>query len=126
MLFPAIATISAALVFYTAAVFWEKRTGILRGRHLLLFWLGLICDTAGTTLMGRIAGEVFKLNFHGITGALAILLMLFHAGGATVVHGSKRPEPKAQFHKYSLLVWAVWLIPYVSGMVFGAGFSGPR
>jgi hypothetical protein len=40
--------------------------GILRGRYLLLFWLGFCCDTAGTTLMGRIAGGPIQLSFHGV------------------------------------------------------------
>jgi uncharacterized repeat protein (TIGR03987 family) len=57
MLLAAIIFITLALVFYTTAVFWEKKTGLLRGRHLLLFWLGLACDTTGTTLMGKLAGE---------------------------------------------------------------------
>jgi uncharacterized repeat protein (TIGR03987 family) len=119
MLVPAIICITLALVFYTIAVWWEKATKALKGRHLLLFWLGLICDTTGTTLMGKLAGSVFQLNFHGITGALAILLMLIHALWATTVHASKRPEPKARFHKYSVLVWVVWLVPYISGLIFG-------
>jgi uncharacterized repeat protein (TIGR03987 family) len=119
----AIIFITAALAFYTTAVFWEKRTGSLKGRHLLLFWLGLVCDTTGTMLMGRIAGDIFQLSFHGITGAIAVVLMLIHAIWATVVHASKKSEPKLQFHKYSIFVWAVWLIPYLSGMIFGVGFS---
>lgn len=119
MLTVAVTTITAALVFYTTAVFWEKKTGYLRGKHLLLFVLGLICDITGTTLMSRIAGDSLSLNFHGITGAAAILLMLIHVIWAVVVHASKRPEPKANFRKYSLFVWALWLIPYISGMIFG-------
>jgi uncharacterized repeat protein (TIGR03987 family) len=119
MLVPAIIFITLALVFYTIAVWWEKITKALKGRHLLLFWLGLICDTTGTSLMGKLAGSIFQLNFHGITGALAVLLMLIHALWATIVHVSKRPEPKTQFHKYSVLVWAVWLVPYISGLIFG-------
>jgi len=119
MLVLAVIFISSALVFYTIAVWWEKATKALKGRHLLLFWFGLICDTTGTTLMGKIAGGAFKLNFHGITGALAVILMLIHALWATTVHASKRPEPKTQFHKYSVLVWAIWLVPYLSGLVFG-------
>jgi len=115
----AIVTITAALVFYSTAVLWEKITGLLRGRHLLLFWLGLICDTTGTSLMGQIAGGIFRFNFHGITGILAILLMLIHVVWATVVHASKKPEPKIKFRKYSIFVWALWLIPYLSGMIFG-------
>jgi len=124
MLAVAIVTITAALVFYTAAVFWEKKTGYLRGIHLLLFTLGLICDITGTTLMGQLAGDQFKLNFHGITGALAILLMLIHTIWAIVVHASKHPEPKVNFHKYSLFVWVLWLVPYISGMVFGMAIRG--
>jgi uncharacterized repeat protein (TIGR03987 family) len=116
----AIVFITLALVFYTTAVFWEKAMGVLRGRHILFFWLGLVCDTTGTTLMAKIAGDMVLFSFHGFTGALAIVLMLIHALWATVVHAGRRPEPKIRFHKYSIFVWAVWLVPYVSGMVFGA------
>lgn len=119
MLAAAIVTISLALVFYTTAVWWEKATGILRGRHILLFWLGFACDTAGTSLMARIAGTSFRLDFHGITGLLAILLMLLHALWGTLVHAQRRPEPKLRFHRFSVFVWALWLLPYLSGMVFG-------
>jgi uncharacterized repeat protein (TIGR03987 family) len=120
MLLPfAIVTISLALVLYTIAVWWERASKMLKGRHLLLFWLGLVFDTTGTMLMGRISGGAFDFNFHGITGLLAIVLMLFHAGWATVVHASKKPEPKQSFHKLSVLVWAVWLIPYFSGVIVG-------
>jgi uncharacterized repeat protein (TIGR03987 family) len=117
----AVITITAAFALYTTAVFWEKGTGSLRGRHLLFFWLGFACDTTGTTLMARIAGDVFRISFHGITGVLAILLMLFHALWATYVHARKNPEPKVRFHRYSLIVWAVWLLPYASGMLVGMG-----
>lgn len=121
MLVAAIVFITLALVFYTTAVWWERAMRVLRGRHLLLFWLGLCCDTAGTTLMGRIAGGAFRFDFHGVTGLLAIVLMLFHALWGTVVHAQRRPEPKAGFHKLSVVVWAVWLIPYLSGVFFGMG-----
>lgn len=120
----AIAFITLALILYSTAVWWERSMGILRGRHVLLFWLGLACDTVGTTLMGRITGGAFQFNFHGVTGLLAILLMLFHAVWGTVVHASRRPEPKKRFHKFSVVVWAIWLIPYISGMVVGMGARG--
>ena len=68
---------------------------------------------------GKLAGSIFQLSFHGITGALAVLLMLIHAIWATTVHASKRPEPKTQFHKFSVLVRAIWLVPYISGLIFG-------
>jgi uncharacterized repeat protein (TIGR03987 family) len=120
----AIIFITLALAFYTTAVWWERGMGILRGRHVLLFWLGFACDTTGTTLMSRLSGGPFIFNFHGITGLLAILLMLFHAVWGTKVHASKRPEPKMSFHKFSVVVWAIWLIPYLSGVIFGMGSRG--
>jgi len=123
MLIAAIVFITLALALYTTAVWWERAMGVLRGRHLLLFWLGFACDTTGTTLMGKIAGGPFAFSFHGITGMLAILLMLFHAVWGTVVHAGKRPEPKASFHRLSVAVWAVWLVPYLSGLVFGMSGS---
>lgn len=124
MLLSAIVFITLALVFYTTAVWRERRTGILRGRHVLLFWLGFACDTTGTTLMGKIAGGLFRIDLHGITGLLAILLMLLHALWGTKVHAGKRLEPKKNFHKFSVVVWAIWLIPYVSGLVIGMGSRG--
>ena len=113
--------ITLALVFYTIAVWWERASRKLRGRHLVLFWLGLACDTTGTTLMGKLAGGIFQATFHGITGMLAIVLMLGHAVWATVVHAGKNEAAKTSFHKFSVVVWAVWLVPYLSGMIVGMG-----
>lgn len=122
MLFYAILTITLALVFYTIGVWGEKLQGRLKKWHLIIFWLGLAFDTAGTTLMSRIAKGGFQLNFHGITGLAAIILMLFHAVWATVVLYRNNEEAKVNFHKFSIFVWLIWLIPYVSGAVFGMSF----
>ena len=55
LIMPASAAITLALVFYTIGVFGERRAGTLKKSHLALFWLGLICDTTGTTIMTAIA-----------------------------------------------------------------------
>ena len=112
----AIVTISLALVFYTLGVWSEKFSGRLRGRHLVLFWIGLVFDTTGTTLMGEIAGGL-DFNLHGITGVLAIILMLGHALWATLVFVRKDEQKLRDFHKFSLFVWLVWLVPYFTGMI---------
>jgi len=122
MLALAVTAITAALVFYTIAVFWERKTDYLSGKHLSLFILGLVCDITGTVLMSQLAGGSFKLNFHGITGAIAILLMLINVIWALVVYVHKSSKPEVNFHKHSLIVWALWLIPYFSGMLFGMFF----
>lgn len=119
MLIFAIITISLALVFYSWGVWGERLKGSLTKGHLLLFWIGFIFDTTGTTLMSKIAGEGFVLNFHGITGILAILLMLVHAIWASIVLAGNNQERKRNFHKFSLLVWIIWLIPFTTGAIFG-------
>jgi uncharacterized repeat protein (TIGR03987 family) len=119
MLISAIVTITLALVFYTIGVWGEKMQGKLKKWHLIMFYLGLVFDTTGTTIMSKIASGGFKLNFHGITGLLAIILMLFHALWATVVLVKNDEKAKANFHKLSIVVWIIWLIPFISGAIFG-------
>ena len=121
----AIITITLALVFYTIGVFGERVSRTLKKKHVVLFYLGLLCDATGTRLMTSIAmagSEVMTGvvgNMHGIAGTLAILLMLFHAIWATVVVAKNKEKQKKNFHKFSLLVWIIWLIPYGLGVVIG-------
>lgn len=116
----AISSITLALVFYSIGVWSEKIQGVLKKWHLSIFWLGLIFDTIGTTLMSKIAKTGFVLNFHGITGMAAIILMLFHAVWATKVLIQDNEKSKSDFHKFSIFVWIIWLIPYLSGAIFGS------
>lgn len=120
----AIITITLALVFYTWGVFSERKAGRLTKRNLILFWIGLAFDITGTSVMSAMAeaspsASGGMLSWHGITGLIAIVLMLFHAVWATwvLLRGSKAQQQN--FHKFSIVVWAVWLIPYVLGMVMG-------
>lgn len=119
MLLYAITFITLALIFYTIGVWSEKIQKSLKYWHVMIFWLGLICDTVGTTIMGKLAEENFLFSFHGITGLLAILLMLFHAIWATIVIVRNDDSMKKNFHKFSILVWCIWLIPYISGLIYG-------
>ena len=112
----AIVAIVSALVFYTIGVWSEKFAGRLKPWHLLLFWIGLVFDTTGTTLMGNIAGKM-DFDIHGITGVLAIILMLSHAVWATVVLITKQEKWIKNFHKFSIVIWLIWLIPFFTGMI---------
>jgi len=82
---------------------------------LAFFWSGLIFDTSGTTIMTIISNS-FKFNLHGITGAMAIFLMAFHAIWATIVLKEKNEKLISKFHNFSLFVWLLWLIPFFTGM----------
>ncbi|SDN18483.1 HsmA family protein [Acetanaerobacterium elongatum] len=119
MLIVAIITITLALLFYSVGVWSEKLQGGLKRWHVIIFWIGLVFDTTGTTLMSRLTNDGFTFNFHGITGVTAILLMLIHEVWATVVILHNNSKQKQNFHRFSIVVWIIWLIPFVSGMLFG-------
>jgi uncharacterized repeat protein (TIGR03987 family) len=106
--------ITLALVFYSIGVWSERLAGRLKGWHLAFFWAGFVCDTSGTGIMMEMSGaDVF--NIHGLTGLIAILLMLIHAVWASVVLARKNEQAIVNFHKFSLVVWLIWLIPYLNG-----------
>jgi uncharacterized repeat protein (TIGR03987 family) len=59
------------------------------------------------------------LEPHTLTGQLALWLMLFHAVWATFVAKRGEDKSKMNFHRYSLIVWFIWLIPYIGGIFIG-------
>ena len=101
----AILFITSALIFYTIGVFAEKKKGTLLPWHVVIFWCGFVCDTAGTTIMSKIAGTGFEMNIHGVTGLIALLLMAFHAIWATVILIKNNQHSRQVFHKFSIVVW---------------------
>ena len=106
-----------ALVFYSIGVWSERIQGRLKPWHFVFFVLGLICDTWGTGMMFEMVGGM-TFDIHGITGVIAIVLMLVHAVWALVVLVKKNEKVILKFHKFSIAVWLIWLIPYFSPMVF--------
>ncbi len=112
--------ISLALVFYTIGVWSERFAGRLKGWHLIFFWGGLVFDTVGTGMMMEMAGGL-TFDIHGVTGVLAILLMLVHAAWASIVLIRKDEKAIANFHKFSVLVWVIWLVPYFTGFFVSMG-----
>lgn len=109
--------ITLALVFYSIGVWSERLMGELKPWHLLFFVLGLVCDTWGTGMMFEYVGGM-AFDLHGITGLIAILLMFIHALWAGVVLVRRDEKAIRNFHKFSVAVWVIWLIPYFSPMVF--------
>ncbi|WP_305093638.1 HsmA family protein [Prescottella sp. R16] len=123
MLALAIIVITFALVFYSIGVWSERIQKTLEWWHAGAFALGLLCDASGTVLMSRISdgsSDTETSTFDQImiiTGAIAIVLMAVHLVWAIVVLLRDRPSEKAQFHKFSLVVWTIWLVPYFTGAV---------
>ena len=114
----AVIIINLALVFYSIGVWSERIQGRLKIWHTLFFWMGLVCDTWGTGLMMDYVGGM-SWDIHGISGVLAIALMFIHAIWATLVLVRNDEKMIVSFHKFSIFVWVIWLIPYFSPMVVG-------
>ncbi len=109
--------ITIALVFYSVGVWSERIQGRLKPWHLAFFILGLVFDTWGTGLMLDFAGGL-TADLHGVSGLIAIILMFIHALWALIVLLRKDETAIANFHRFSLFVWIIWLIPYFSPMFF--------
>lgn len=117
----AIVLITSALVCYTIAVWSQWLAGHLRGWHVVFFWLGLVFDASGTYLMVRMAGGGLVLNLHTVTGAAAFVLMAIQTLWATRVWLGRDESGLARFRRASLLVWALWLIPFSTGAFLAMG-----
>ena len=116
----AITSITLALVFYTIGTWAEKVQGRLKLWHIVFFLLGLVADSLGTAIMSDIAGQKGDVDpLHGITGILAIVLMAIHAVWAIVTYWKGNEKRMRNFSKFSVIVWAFWLIPYGLGLVLG-------
>jgi len=113
----AVIIINLALIFYSIGVWGERIQGRLKIWHTIFFWMGLVCDTWGTGMMFKFVGGM-AFDVHGISGLLAIILMFVHAIWATIVLVKNDEKMIVSFHKFSIFVWLVWLIPYFSPMIF--------
>lgn len=112
--------ITLALIFYSIGIWSERLAGYLKTWHVFAFWLGFVFDVSGTLAMHKLADGPFNiLEPHTLTGQLALWLMLIHAGWATYVVKKNIKPLRLSFHKYSIIVWIIWLIPYFGGMFLG-------
>ena len=110
--------ISLALIFYSLGVWAERIVRYLKSWHVAAFWTGFLFDVSGTYAMHRMAAGSFDLTeLHTLTGQIALWLMLAHAAWATRVALRGSDDARRTFHRYSLLVWIVWLVPYIGGML---------
>lgn len=112
--------ITLALVFYSLGVWAEKFAHYLKPWHVVAFWTGFLFDMLGTWMMHKLADGPFNiLEPHTFTGQVALWLMLIHATWATYVVIKGTEASKKKFHRYSIIVWLFWLIPYFGGMWMG-------
>lgn len=109
---------TAALFFYTVGVWSERISKQLKYWHVNFFLLGVITDAIGTWLMFENIGYI-KFTAHTISGFIAFFLMVFHYFWALKVVKMGNTQQRISFHKFSISVWVIWMISYLSGMVLG-------
>ena len=112
--------ITLALVFYSLGVWSERLARYLKPWHVAAFWTGFSFDVSGTWMMHRMAQGPFDLTApHTLTGQIALWLMFAHAVWATWVSLNGSENARTGFHRFSLIVWLIWLVPYFGGMYMG-------
>ena len=111
--------ITLALVFYSIGVWAEHLARYLKGWHVASFWTGFFFDTSGTFAMELIQPGFDWASSHTITGQIALWLMFGHALWATRVVRKGTEGTRRRFHRLSLIVWSLWLVPYIGGMFLG-------
>lgn len=112
--------ITLALAAYSVGVWAERIARDLKPWHVVAFWTGFLFDISGTGAMHLLAKGPFDIYApHTLTGQVALWLMLSHAIWATIVTRRGTRQVRTRFHRYSLAVWLIWLIPYIGGMYLG-------
>ncbi len=119
LLVTATVLITLALVFYSVGVWAERVSRFLKPWHTVAFWTGFLFDTTGTIAMELLEPGMNWTSSHTITGQIALWLMFAHAVWATRVVRTGSPAVRARFHRFSLVVWTIWLGPYIGGMLLG-------
>ncbi len=112
--------ITLALIYYSLGVWSERIARYLKPWHIFAFWTGFTFDVTGTWAMHLMANGPLDLRApHTHTGQIAIWLMFAHAIWATFVVRRGSEATRTGFHRYSLIVWLTWLVPYFGGMYIG-------
>jgi uncharacterized repeat protein (TIGR03987 family) len=108
--------VTLAFVFYTWGIWGPRRGKSIRPKHVVFLWLGLVLDAGGTALMAMEIGY-YRMDIHGVIGTLAIALMAVSAAWATYALSKKDAAATAIYIRWSVWVWAFWLLPYLYGFI---------
>ncbi len=114
----AVISITAALVFYSFAVWQNWRAKRLEFRHLVIFWFGLAADLLGTAMM-RESVESITYDLHTISGYTALLLMFTVTTVGSYAVFRHKEQLRNNFHKFSVPIWFFWALSWITGVVLG-------
>ncbi len=111
-----------AFICYTVSIWSEKISGVLKTWHVVSFWRGLVFDITGTVLMSALSDDDSESNFlHLLTGYVSIGSMAFHAIIASIAIKIGNENFLTLFPNFSLLIWAIWMLSFITGMFLNMG-----
>lgn len=114
----AVILFTVALVLYTISVWSERLQDELKTWHLIVFGFGVLIDALATWLTIEFVGAIVYTP-HAMFGFTSLFLMALHFIWAVTVFIGDRQAGKQHFHRFSLLVWSVWMLSYITGFVSG-------
>ncbi len=106
-----------ALLCYTTGVLLEVGSGKMEPWILLIFWLGLAFEICGAIPMFRRSEG--NITFHGIVGAIGLLLIILHNIGASLAVMGEWNVVLKMFPMLSVFVYLIWLVAFLTGMIAG-------
>ena len=109
-----------ALLSYSISIWGARKNKGPKLLHVVLAWVGLACDTTGTLFMAAVAGGL-SWSLHGITGYIAIFMMVVNAIWVTVAFVKKQESITKSYLIVSVIIWFVWLISLFTGMALAMG-----
>ncbi len=108
-----IALIILAWLFYSVAIWSDKRQGRLKIWMLLVFITGFCIDFLGTSIMAD-QHPGLATTVHGHLGQGALIFMFAHLVAAIIVLFKKGSCQKL-FSRFSVYAWSLWTLALFSG-----------
>ncbi len=109
-----------ALLSYSISIWGARKNKGPKLLHVVLAWLGLAFDTTGTLFMAAVAGGL-SWSLHGITGYIAIFMMVVNAIWATIAYAKKQESITKSYLVASVIIYFVWLVSLFTGMGLAMG-----
>lgn len=117
-LIKAVAVVTFALLFYSAAVIMEQRKSLLSKRVLFFLTGGVCLDITATVLMIIGSGNT-PLTVHGVIGYSALSVMLVDTALIWRCWFMNRGECRVprSLNIYTRIAFGWWVVAYIAGAI---------
>lgn len=114
--------VTTAVVLYSIAVWAERITGTVKRWHFALLVAAAFFQTVATGVLYKsVAG--FSIGLGGVAMMAALIMVIMHARWALVTMLRKDAKTSTQFNRFSVLVWAAWLVLFAGPLLWMRAFS---